>query len=255
MNLRKVDINMQLTIRTAAKAGVAVLVGAIALVSMTTAASAEHKNGGAATIINRATGQPINSFGSQTPFSFKLPNEAACSGDTAADNFHIFSYIADATAYPDPGNLAYTPDGPIPVGDGVVFTLYQTTGSPYVNKTAAPISGFIQNLPDFNFNLYSIDGRITDTAPDGTFVLPAGTYNIGLACANPDGTTDKIFNAQVIVSPSNTDTNGLTFEVVPVPQVPDTPLTVLLPLSAAALGGAAFVTMRRRRSSSTVAAG
>ncbi len=199
-----------------AATAVVMAAGALALGSL--AAGAAGTDAGPALITNFPTDAStpqnnLNSGGSQTEFTFKLPAGAACSGDTADKNFHIFSYIADATAYPDPGALAYTPDGPIPVGAGVVYTLYQTTGSPYVNKTAAPISGFVQNLPRFDFNLYSIDGRATSTAPDGTFTLPAGTYNVGIACAKPDGTGDKYWNTKLVFTADAGDPNGATWTV------------------------------------------
>ncbi len=248
---------MKSIIRTSAtRAGVAGLVGAIAMVSGTAAAWAAHNLAGLAQVVQPPgtpnAGQNLNSGGSQTKFTLKLPAEAACSGDTAAGNFHIFSYIADATAFPDPGIITYNPSGPNQTGTGLVRPLYTQTGQAYANANTAPQSGFVSNLPTFDFRLFSIDGRDVDGEPSIT--LPAGTYNIGIACANADNTTDKYWNTQLTFTANANDPNGLVWEVVPAPIVPDSPLSVLLPLSAAALGGAAFVVVRRRRSASTLAA-
>ena len=60
-----------------------------------TAASASTVNG-VATITTPGAVPPVPpllSGGSTTPFTVALPTNAACSGDTATDGYHVYSYL------------------------------------------------------------------------------------------------------------------------------------------------------------------
>ena len=50
------------------------------------------------------------------------------------------------------------------------------TFAPYSSQPTAEPTPTINPPPNFNWAAFSIDGR------GGTFVTPAGTYNIGIAC-------------------------------------------------------------------------
>lgn len=238
--------------RTAGRAAAAALAAAAVGLSGP-AAWANGTNAGLALIVNPSnTTQNVNSGGSSTSWTIKLPSGAACSGDTAGQQYHVYSYIAEVTANPDPGALTFDSNGPI--GNGTVYPLYDASSNAYINAATAITSGAVQNIPTFNFSLYSIDGRTTPANPDGTLTLPAGTYNVGVACAHADGTGDKYWNTQVVFSPSGTDVNGEVWQTQPNPQVPEFPLSIVLPVSAAAVLGAGFVLSRRRRAKGAVAA-
>ena len=157
----------------------------------------------------------------------------------------MFAYIVDASANPNVGALTFDSNGP--VGTGTVYPLYDVGGNPFTNKATNTGDARVIGIPPFNFSLFSIDGRATGPNPDGTLALPAATYNIGIACAKADGTGDKYWNTQLIMSADGTDINGETWATQPNPQVPEFPLSVALPVSAAAVLGAGFLVARRRR--------
>ena len=235
--------------RVATAAGVTAIAGFMAA----TPALAAGTNAGLALIVNPSNQTVnINTGGSQTPWTIKLPAGAACSGDTAGQAYHVYGYIVDDAANPDPGNLTFNSDGP--VGSGTVFPLYDNTQTPYVNIATAINTGQIINIPTFNLDLFSIDGRGTANNPDGTLVLPAGVYDVGVACAHGNGAGDKYWNTKITVSSSGTDVNGESWATVPNPQVPEFPLSVALPLSAAGVLGTGYLVSRRRRRPTGVAA-
>ncbi|MBA2608266.1 MAG: hypothetical protein H0U92_04980 [Actinobacteria bacterium] len=165
-----------------------------------TGARAAATNGGAATVTtpNSGTGggQPLASGTKTTAFSLKLPNGAACTGDSANDGYRVQSYHVPSTV--DPASLTYDATGPIPNGVGASFRqpLYQTNSSPYVDAQTAPASpapgpGPVVNIPAFDYSQY-----------DAT-TLPAGTYNIGIACTKGAASAtqlDKYWNAPVTIA-------------------------------------------------------
>jgi hypothetical protein len=200
----------------------------------------------------------INNGGSATQFQFKLPSGAKCTNGTG-QGFQVFGGLLDTTfdltATSGPNSINWSSSGPVSgtAGDTrVAFPLVDTTGAPFTNQSTADASGTIGVPPDtgtnagFNLVIFSIDGR------NGTAPVPAGTYNLVVACANvganPSGAnTDVFFAAQVTFSANAGDPNGETWVTVPNPQVPELGLIVGLPLSAAVVIGASVVIVRRRR--------
>src|SRR5580698_5600353 len=84
-------------IRVASRVGALGAVLALsALPFGSTAASAGTLNG-TATIANPTNNQPLSSGGSTTVFTVDLPAQAACSGDTASNGYHVFSYLVPIT--------------------------------------------------------------------------------------------------------------------------------------------------------------
>jgi hypothetical protein len=160
-----------------------------------------------------------------------------------------------ASAYPDPGALTFNATGPVQDAAGdPAFPLVETTllpaggtgspGSPYVGHANQPTTAnvFFDYTPKFDDTVYSIDGRL------GTATLPAGTYNIGIACATATGAVDTFWNAQVTVTANSQDAAGEVWQTVPNPQVPESPWSLALPISAAViLGGGGYLVVRRRR--------
>jgi hypothetical protein len=247
--LQKGKNHVKFTIRGASvKLGAVGLAAAVATMFGGSAAWAAGTNAGNATITDAAHA-PLNSGGSQTTFSITLPQGAACSGDTTTGRFHVFGYIVPTSQ--DPGALTWDANGPVlpnnvPTGTpgGDFYTLYGTDGSPFVNQATAITTGQVLQAPPLNYANFSIDGSGGSLIP-----LPAGTYNVGIACVTPAQTTDKFWNAQETFTASGTDPNGEVWSVVPGNPVPESPLTVALPVTAAALIGVGVVVGRRRRHS------
>lgn len=153
-------------------------------------AQAAGTNAGNATAVDPANGQPLTSGTKATDFTLKLPAGAACSGDSANDAYRVQSYHVKSTV--DPASLTFDSSGPMPNGTGANFSqpLYATNGNPYIDgqtapATPAPGPGPVTNIPAFDFSLYDA----------GT--LPAGTYNLGIACTKGNASAtqqDKYWN-------------------------------------------------------------
>lgn len=148
-----------------------------------------------------------------SPFTLRLPALAACTGDTATDFYFVQSYMVPASV--DPSTLQFDAQGPAPQDVGANFSqpLWDTNGSPYVNKptlenpgSPRPKPGEIINIPDFSFGVYPPD------------VMIDGAYNIGIACTNgPTGPNQmkEFWNTTITVSNS-----GTTWSVGSVPAAP-----------------------------------
>ena len=54
-----------------------------------------------------STNATVTSGGSSTAWTLKLPGGAACSGDTATQAFHVYSFVVPAAV--DPGTLTFNP--------------------------------------------------------------------------------------------------------------------------------------------------
>lgn len=154
-------------------------------------------------------GAPLNSGGSATNFRLKLPaddpattavNEAAaCTGDSANPPFYsIQSYMVPQSV--NPNTVQFDSSGPVNVAGQFRTPLIQSsgpdTGNPYVSAFTAgavPAGGpgpIIQPLPSFNF------------APFPAGNIPAGAYNIGIACTTgPPSVTqlDRYWNTVITV--------------------------------------------------------
>jgi hypothetical protein len=223
----------------------AIAVGSLATLGVP-AASANGTSAGNATIINPSTNQPLNAGGSQTLWSIKLPPQAHCTKDTAANSYHVSGYMVPASV--DPSTLSFTSSGPTdPTNNALDYPLVDQFGSSYVFANTAPTTGQVIQIPTFNYNSWSIDGTVTGTAP-----LPAGVYNVGIGCSTSAATNngDVFWNVQVTFTASGTDPNKETWTAAnPQPAVPETSVGILLPLSALLmLGlGSGVIVMRNRR--------
>lgn len=185
---------------------------AVWLAAYAATALAAGTSAGMATVVNPDnTSAAVTGGGSQTWWTLKLPTGAACSGDTAGTAYHVYGYVVSATSDPDPGTLTFNSDGP--VGTGTVFPLYDASASPYVNSATEITTGKVINVPAFSWSLFSVDGRTTTGNPDGTLVLPLGTYNVGVACAHANGTGDTFWNVQMTFVAAAGDANGATWSV------------------------------------------
>lgn len=185
--------------------------GALALLSVP--AGAAGLDAGIPYIVNPATNQPLPGGESTTVWSWKLPTPPAsnCSGDSATKGFFVYSYITPVAN--DPYALTFRPsDGPVSPAGSFAFPLFDISGSPYISRTTAPNTGQVKDFPavQFTFARFSVDGR-NETIP-----LPAGDYNIGIACWDGNNRlTDKMWNTRVRFTANSTDPSGEVWAAIP----------------------------------------
>lgn len=172
--------------RIAARGGTAVsaVMLMLSIVSVPGGTVAAAQNGGNVVVLSGPdaanVGVPITSGGSATKFFLRVPAGAACSGDSASDGYRVHSYIVPASVNPE--SLTFDSSGPVPAGVGAALRqpLF-ATGEAYVNGNTAVASpagtGAIVDNPAFDFAVFGSDGPT---------VIPPGTYNLGIACANGD---------------------------------------------------------------------
>lgn len=150
-------------------------------------ADAAHAVGvpsGAAEVRDPSGTGPLSSGNSATDFTLSLPAGAACEGDTPNDFYTVASYMVPVSV--DPATLTWDNTGPFPNGLGAAFRqpLYQTPStSAYVGQATLdnpgsprPLPGEVVNIPDFDFEVFSPGD------------IPAGDYNVGIACIAPGPT-------------------------------------------------------------------
>jgi hypothetical protein len=225
-------------------AATAITVGGLAMFGVPAMAGTSAGN---ATILNPATNTALNSGGSQTTWTIGLPPQAHCTKDTATNAYHVYSYIVPAAV--NPSTLSFSSTGPTdPTANALDYPLVDTFGSPYIAANTAPNTGQVIQIPNFNWAAFSIDAR------NATASLPAGTYNVGIACATGSGVEDVFWNVQETFTASTADANGETWTAAnPTTSVPETSTAILLPLSFIAIigVGGGVIVMRRRRNIET----
>lgn len=151
--------------------------------------------------------QEVGRGGSGAVFSLRLPDAAACPGDSLHDQWRVQSFMVPADV--DLTTLQYGVVGP----EGEQhYALYDERTKPFVNELTranevAGQPGFIGDIPVFSFALF----------PAGT-VAP-GTYRIGLACTLLRETA-KYWDAEIVIEADPSDQPAqLTWSVVGGPDV------------------------------------
>ncbi len=235
--------------KVAAKAAVGAMMvtGGLSFLGAQAAPAATANPGGPAIITTSDFFTPLNSGGGDTVWSIKLPPGASCSGDTATNNFHVFTYVAPSTV--DPATLHFGSAGPD--NNPQAFPLVDDGGSPQIALNTGIGTGQVPvpALPRMKWG--------NPPTPFDSSLIPPGTYNVGIACADGAGVNDKFWNVQETFAGDPTvftGPNAFAWTVVPAGNVPEVPVTVLLPLSAVGLFGAGALVVRRRRSPGVVAA-
>jgi hypothetical protein len=117
----------------------------------------------------------------------------------------------------DPATLSFTASGGAtdPSHNSLDYPLFDINGVPFGPANTALGTGQVVGIPIFNWALFSIDGRAN------TAVLPAGTYNIGIACADAAGVADVFWNVRETFSVSTTDPNGEVWQAANAPACPN----------------------------------
>lgn len=129
------------------------------------------KTGDAVVVSTTGTHDPIAGGGSTTTFTIRLPEGAACPGDSEEAQYRVQSFLIPASA--DPGAVVYK--GQRPQLEGA-WALYRTDTTTYMNaptnKAArAGGEGEIINIPNVSFKVFSPG------------MIKAGRYHLGIACS------------------------------------------------------------------------
>jgi hypothetical protein len=188
----------------AALAAILMGAGSVCLLTSGTASAAGAGLGGVATISTPDGTAPLSSGGSADQFTVVLPANASCSGDTANDGFHIYSYLVPEGT--DVTTQTFTGNNP-PTG---TFGLVNNAGVYYGPVNTAITTGQVISIPN-NFEwapLATSDGLLPTLLAGGS---TPGTWEAGLLCSNPSGTVTDSWNTQVTFTANSSDPNGFVW--------------------------------------------
>jgi hypothetical protein len=149
----------------------------------------------------------LGSGASTTPFTVALPANAGCSGDTASNGYHVYSYLV-----PQGTSVA-----------GATFVEYPSTGYGFVDNTGlyygpantAIGTGQIISIPN---DLQWAPLVTADSVPLGTLLYTSGTSGVweaGLVCANTHGAVTDNWNTEVTFTANAGDPHGFTWAAMP----------------------------------------
>jgi hypothetical protein len=194
-------------------AGLLVAGGSLCLF-LGTAASASTVNG-VATIWDPVNNVALASGGSATTFTVQLPANAACSGDTATDGYHVYSYLVPEGV--NVTTLIFNGSAPPSQSFGFVSDI----GTYYGPVNTAPTTGEIIGIPDFEWAPLVTDDGLTVSTLTTSGTTP-GTWEAGLLCADsnatattPVGAVTDNWNTQVTFTANGSDPNGFVWSAVP----------------------------------------
>lgn len=190
-------------------------------------------------MVSAGSDQPVSGGGPDTPFSIRLPEGAACPGDSANEGYRVQSYMVPSSV--PPAEVDYDGLGPAPnaFGDRATFRqpLYDTATSWFVSAMTAEADspgepGPIVNIPSFSFDVYR-----------GTHELPMGSYNVGIACTLMNEPV-RYWNTELVFEVPDEGADRFIWRVIAAersqPSIPWQPAAV-----ATVIAGAAFVGSRR----------
>jgi hypothetical protein len=203
----------------------AVLMGAGSVFLLTSGSASASTLGGVATISVPDGTAPMTSGASTDPFTVDLPANAACTGDTATDGYHVFSYMVPQGT--DVSSLTFTE---VP---STGFGFVNNIGTYYGAANTAANTGQIISIPNnFEFGpLVSDDGVSLST-----FLYSGGTTGVweaGLACANSSGALTDNWNTEVTFTASGSDPSGFAWATAAGTTPPPTSTTTTAPGSPA----------------------
>lgn len=146
-------------------------------------------------------------------FSLRLPPNASCPFDSANSGWAWQTYMVPTTK--DPSTLTFGSAGPSPASFSTYATfsepLFTATGNAIKDQQTAaaetpPGPGQIVNLPDMGFGMVWTPGQV-----------PAGTYNIGVACTKPGRIEDIFWNTTITITDDATNGGPGHFDIAYTP--------------------------------------
>jgi len=197
-----------------AVAGLAALAGVASLTA--TAATAGPAGAatvnGIATVAVPGTTTALTSGGSTAQFTVALPSQAACSGDTATNGYHVYSYLVhQGTSLSGITFQSFPSSG---------YGLIDATGTYYGPVNTAIGTGQIVSIPN-NFEwapLVAADGvPLSTLLYTGSGSTASGVWEAGLVCANTSGVPVDNWNTEITFNAKSSDANGFTWTAVPGP--------------------------------------
>jgi hypothetical protein len=195
-------------LRDVARAG-AVVSAAMLILGLTSAGRQSASAAASGTLVVKTgpsfpvAGVLVDAGGSADQFVLEPPSGAACTGDSATGGYRLNSYWVPATV--DPSTLTWDSVGPVPFGTGASLRLaLYGKNNPFVNVNTAISTGAVTNLFPFDFAITGL------TAAD----VPAGAYNVGIACTTSAGAVDKYWNVVFTFAAAPADKpTGVTWTV------------------------------------------
>jgi len=190
-------------------------------------------------VVSEPDGTALAEGGSATPFVLRLPDGAACPGDSVDEDYRIQSFIVPDGV--DPGGLTY--ESTKPAGEGR-WALYAVNSNPFVQGLTAMAAqpggpGLIEDLPVFDFVVF----------PPGT--LAEGPNRIGIACTQFNETV-RYWDTELVLTDAPQDESAeLTWVATATPAEDGGSnawagwLAAVL-VAAVLLGGGVLVLRRRR---------
>ncbi|MGB7050105.1 MAG: hypothetical protein WBG41_00895 [Acidimicrobiales bacterium] len=159
----------------------AALLGAAAVVASSPADAAVVTNRQA--IVQPGTLTPLRGGGSATPYGIALPAGASCPGDTAHDQYRVYSYLIPAGVALS--SVSYKGDLPHRYYGFIAYGAYFGA----VN-TAEGTGQIIGIPPAFTFS------RLTPSELFNGGTTSSATWEGGIACVNPHGVATDAWNTQ-----------------------------------------------------------
>ena len=189
-------------------AATGLLVGAVAVTVAAPGVAGASTLDGVANIASPGTTNSLTSGGSETEFTLSLPPQAACSGDTETDGYHVFSYLVEPkitiTGITFPKNLPNTADNQ--------YGFVNNAGEYYGAANTAPSTGQIIEIPnDLEFGPLVSDGLVTKDKLLYGKKNASGVWVGGLACTNSSGTVTDYWTTNITFTASKSDPNGFVW--------------------------------------------
>jgi hypothetical protein len=150
-------------------------------------AIAPVRSGDVRVVDDRTRSRDLERGGSATEFGLRLPDGAACPGDSQNDQWRVDTYIIPITD--DPGTLQYDNIGPTGSNRSAVWG---TDFTPVMNLFTIPNTvsgqpGVIDRLRPMSFGVFQPN------------TLPDGNYKIGVSCTY-FGRTANYWDTEIVIS-------------------------------------------------------
>ena len=160
---------------------------------------------------------------STTNFSLNLPVGAQCGEDSAGGDWRVTSFMVPASV--DPTTLTFDPAGPTPAATGASFRqpLWNLGGDAYVGRSTANADTPGGPGPILAPGTFDFDPGYGPTD------IPAGAYNIGIACIDETSAMQQFWSTTLTFSANAADpgTADVSWSVGAVPAAPT--LTTVTP--------------------------